>query len=767
MFFRYFVISILVFSAAFTQAQTINRIHVKGNQAISESAVIEASGLKIGQLMTDTGKVIQRLNNELQIETATVLVKEGDITLSIKELPRIVKITVNVSSGVNKELVKRILKEYEVGVNQVLDYGKVQKVVDAITAYIERSGYNDVDVSVDYKILANHQAILVFDMSSQQGYTISGIQFNGQHSLSQRQLEQFSGLSTTGLLSPITGDDYYSAARLQVAVESIKEAYANKGYYGVKITPSIQKISSTKQVKLVMHIQEGVVTKIGEVQTKHLTPSMRKRLKSMGVEKGKPLARYLIRSAEKTIANDFKDEGRYATDVNIQIKPVSMYQADLAFMVHQAPRVNIRFIHIEGNSKTEDQALRRYLDINEGELFSQSKVERSMEGLKALAFLEDVKFKVNPVQGQKNQVDLLVQVKEASSSTIALKGSYDQRQGIIFSLQYSDKNFLGTGNLMSTNLERAVNGKQSYILNWSSPTSLINTNWSESMHIGYDSTVGQIPDVDQSQRYKSTSFHLGLSEYIPIDSHLSFIIGAQPEFRQVENAKLNSMAYLFEQRFGRSFQTWGLKAGLRGRYYDARVGSWDGDLMLVHSPKISNSVPYTKLRSRIEGNLKLMGFWDQNVMLNPIFKLGYGVDSQGGGLPYFEKFQMGSDVTIRGFDTAKVGPYYEYTSLTTDALGNVSGKTVTDYVGGSQFMSMNLNLWLPSPSPESMTPGLYADVVHMNSEHQSSGTRYASGLTMKINSPMGLVQVAYALAVKGVGEKDHMDRFWISMSGSL
>lgn len=122
---------------------------------------------------------------------------------------------------------------------------------------------------------------------------------------------------------------------------------------------------------------------------------------------------------------------------------------------------------------------------------------------------------------------------------------------------------------------------------------------------------------------------------------------------------------------------------------------------------------------------------------------------------------------LRGFDSFKVGPYYEYTTLENDGFGNMVNKTIIDYLGGTQFAGLNLNLWLPSPSPEAMIPGLYADVVNMRSEFKGSGLRSSAGLAMKINTPMGIVQVAYALSMNPVGDQDQLDRFWISMSGSL
>jgi outer membrane protein insertion porin family len=767
MFFSYVTFLTFIFAATLAYAETVNGIKVIGNHFIDTKKVIDASGLKVGESMDNAAVVIGRLNDQLDIETASISTKDGAVLIEIKELPRITKIQVNVSSGISKDIVKRILKEQELQPNQAIDYAKVQRVVDILTGYIERQGYIDVGVSVDYNVLANNQIVLTFDIASHQGYTIRGIHFNGQQTYTARQLQQICGLAITGLLSPLTGDDYYSSSRLQVAVENIKEAYANKGFYAVQITPNITKFDDSKQVQIFFEIQEGDVSRIHQLDFKNLGAEVVEKVKALGLETGAPFSRLLIKEAEKLIEQSYKNDGRYASEVEVKAHSWQKNQVNLTFEVRQAPRVNVRFIQIEGNRKTEDQILRHYFDVVEGDLYSQSKLDRSIEKLKALAFLEKVDCEVKPVKGKADQVDLRIKVKESSSSTISLKGSYDKFQGPVFTLQYTDKNFLGTGNLFDVNLEKASNGRQSYHLNWLNPVSIINPRWSESVSLGYDSVFSQTDDIWKMRRYQTTSFSFGFSEFIPVGNNLNFILGVQPAFRSIGNAQLGSIAYLFEQQYGKSFKTLGLKTGFRGQYYDSVFGNWSADLSLVHSPKWLQAVSYTKLSSRVEGQVKLISYGDQDVILNPIFKFGYGANDQGGSLPYFEKFKIGSDVILRGFDSFKVGPYYEYTTLENDGFGNMVNKTIIDYLGGTQFAGLNLNLWLPSPSPEAMIPGLYADVVSMRSEYKGSGLRSSAGLAMKINTPMGIVQVAYALSMNPVGDQDQLDRFWISMSGSL
>lgn len=496
MFFSYVTFLTFIFAATLAYAETVNGIKVIGNHFIDTKKVIDASGLKVGESMDNAAVVIGRLNDQLDIETASISTKDGAVLIEIKELPRITKIQVNVSSGISKDIVKRILKEQELQPNQAIDYAKVQRVVDILTGYIERQGYIDVGVSVDYNVLANNQIVLTFDIASHQGYTIRGIHFNGQQTYTARQLQQICGLAITGLLSPLTGDDYYSSSRLQVAVENIKEAYANKGFYAVQITPNITKFDDSKQVQIFFEIQEGDVSRIHQLDFKNLGAEVVEKVKALGLETGAPFSRLLIKEAEKLIEQSYKNDGRYASEVEVKAHSWQKNQVNLTFEVRQAPRVNVRFIQIEGNRKTEDQILRHYFDVVEGDLYSQSKLDRSIEKLKALAFLEKVDCEVKPVKGKADQVDLRIKVKESSSSTISLKGSYDKFQGPVFTLQYTDKNFLGTGNLFDVNLEKASNGRQSYHLNWLNPVSIINPRWSESVSLGYDSVFSQTDDLE-------------------------------------------------------------------------------------------------------------------------------------------------------------------------------------------------------------------------------------------------------------------------------
>ena len=159
--------------------------------------------------------------------------------------------------------------------------------------------------------------------------------------------------------------------------------------------------------------------------------------------------------------------------------------------------------------------------------------------------------------------------------------------------------------------------------------------------------------------------------------------------------------------------------------------------------------------------MKLIRIADQDVELNPVFKYGFGAGiGNETSFPYFQKFIVGQDITLRGFDQTAVGPYNLYTGQ--------NNMQVVDYIGGDSFGSLNLSLWLPSFNPEMFIPGVYLDAVSISSkDYPGTGLRYSSGFAMKFNTPMGMMNAAYALTTHKSNDHDNEERFWISMSGNL
>ena len=136
------------------------------------------------------------------------------------------------------------------------------------------------------------------------------------------------------------------------------------------------------------------------------------------------------------------DREKRTVGINLQVVP--------------GPRVMVRQITFKGNTRTTDEVLRREMRQFEGSWYSQAAIDRSKVRLQRLGFFESgsVEAQTVPVPGSNDQVDVVFNVKETTSGSFTFGFGYSQLSGLTTTLQLSQNNFLGTGNQISTEIQR-------------------------------------------------------------------------------------------------------------------------------------------------------------------------------------------------------------------------------------------------------------------------------------------------------------------------
>ena len=131
------------------------------------------------------------------------------------------------------------------------------------------------------------------------------------------------------------------------------------------------------------------------------------------------------------------------------------HTADLTFYIQPGPRVYVRRVIFQGNTRTEDDVLRREMRQLEGSWYSQAAIDRSKIRLQQLGFFKTVSIDKQLVPGSDDEVDLTVKVEEQSAGSLTFGVGYSQYSGIILSSSVSQNNFLGTGDRFSVSAERS------------------------------------------------------------------------------------------------------------------------------------------------------------------------------------------------------------------------------------------------------------------------------------------------------------------------
>jgi outer membrane protein insertion porin family len=158
---------------------------------------------------------------------------------------------------------------------------------------------------------------------------------------------------------------------------------------------------------------------------------------------------------EPDIAPDFKPDPQHP-DQGI---------ADFTITITEGKQFTLRRLEFHGNTYTRDNVLRREVAVNEGDIFDKSLWEFSVLKLNQLGFFnpidkdKDAEFKTNEETGT---VDVDLRVEERGRNQISFNGGISGIGGSFFGLDYSTNNLLGRGESLSFNV--AFGNRQKSIL---------------------------------------------------------------------------------------------------------------------------------------------------------------------------------------------------------------------------------------------------------------------------------------------------------------
>jgi len=208
-------------------------------------------------------------------------------------------------------------------------------------------------------------------------------------------------------------------------------------------------IFSEQVIKAIIGLQKGEVAN-GEALSKALYENLKKYYGAQG---------FIQYTAEVTPT--FKDSPQ---NPNEGI-------ADFLITIDEGKQFTLRRLEFTGNTFTRDNVLRREVLINEGDIYNQSYFEISVTRLNQLGYFnpidkdKDADYKTNDEEGQ---VDITVKVSEKGRQQISFNGGVSGIGGSFFGLEYSTNNLFGRGEVLSLNLA-AGNRQRSFQFSFTEP----------------------------------------------------------------------------------------------------------------------------------------------------------------------------------------------------------------------------------------------------------------------------------------------------------
>ncbi|HEX7340500.1 MAG TPA: outer membrane protein assembly factor BamA [Rhodanobacteraceae bacterium] len=758
----------------------VSDIRVEGLHRIAAGTVFSYMPIEKGDTLTDASaaQAIRALY-QTGFFSDIKLEHQGDILIvKVTELPSINKLEIHGNKAIKTDDLKKGLKS--IGLTQGSTFN--QLALDNVRKELIRQYYNrgHYNVSVDpHVVRLDHNRVNV-DIEIREGKTarIKAINIVGNTAFTDKQIRKNFESDTHNWTSWYSKDDQYSREKVSGDLEKLGSYYMNRGYADFAVTSTQVAIGPKKRsMYITASVHQGDIYKVSDVHLlgKLIVPESTMKMLEF-IKKGQTFNRALVQASAKSMKGLLENIGyAFAKVTPIPKLDKKDHTVDLTFYVQPGQRVYVRRIQFSGNTRTEDEVLRREMRQLEGTWYSKASIERSKTRLNQLGFFKDVEIKHKRVPGTDDQVDLTVSVKEQNSGSLQFGVGYSQYSGTMFTASVSQNDFLGTGDKFSVGVQtsryyKAIN------LRYINPY-ITDSGISVGYNLTYSKTdFGNSDYANFENSTKAFSMFLGfpLSETDRVTAGLgvesnrvNLYPGYSPQsYVDYQNALGNrtshswtfNTSYVHDTRnaywapTAGGLQSLSVNAALPG----STVQSWTADYRGNHYWRLFNSDWVVYLEGKVDYG-STYGNKTYGRTFGP-YKAGEKV-----GFPFWQNFFAGGAQDVRGFQTNSLGPreqtnYYYYPTP----------------IGGAFKVYGTAQVFLPLPFLKNVNTArvaLFTDFGNVYKDYQSfnaSTLRASYGLSLQWQSPMGPLLLSYAIPYREQPNDRHFEeRFQITVGNTF
>lgn len=220
--------------------------------------------------------------------------------------------------------------------------------------------------------------------------------------------------------------------------------------------------STDEALRITIPVNEGKLYRVGEIKIEGNSIISEDRIRAViGLNKGDVASGERL---SKGLFEDLKGVYGSAGFIEYEADPEPTFHdsptnpkegvADFVIKIEEGKQFTLRRLEFLGNTFTRDYVMRREVLLNEGDIYNQALLEFSVQRLNQLGYFDpidkdkDVERRTNDEQAL---VDLNVKVTERGRQEITFNGGVSGIGGSFFGLTYSTSNLLGRGEALSIN----------------------------------------------------------------------------------------------------------------------------------------------------------------------------------------------------------------------------------------------------------------------------------------------------------------------------
>jgi len=470
---------------ATAQSDVVSAIEIHGNRGVPADVIRAHVYTKPGDVYDDAAiyrdfMSLWNTNFFEDIRMEKEATPKGWILhIYVKERPRIKQISYAGISAISKSDILDRFKQEKVGLSpeSQFDYTKVKHAEVVVRQLEAEHGHQFATVRTEIRQLPPAGVDVTFVVREGPKVKVGKIRFEGNRHVKSRDLRQaMHYLKPIGVPHSIFLENIfaktYDASKLDDDMELVREEEQNRGYFKANVGQPQTRIRDTghtgfhipllqhgpgKSMDITVSIDEGDQYRLGSITFKgnKILNNARALRGVFPIKDGDIFNRKLFAKGLENLKNAYGTQGF----INYTPVPTPTFDEQKKTVsweieIDEGKQFSVRRIEFQGNTTTRDKVIRREVVLEEGQLYNEQLWKIGIQRLNQLGFFDQIKpddpqTTDRHLDEKAGTVDLTLKIKEKGKNQIGLTGGVSGLSGSFIGLSYSTNNFLGLGETLS------------------------------------------------------------------------------------------------------------------------------------------------------------------------------------------------------------------------------------------------------------------------------------------------------------------------------
>jgi outer membrane protein insertion porin family len=678
----------------------VERVDLQGNQYLQKDTLLFYVSTKAGERYDEwrLKEDFRRLWDTGFLDDMRLDVLDGQagkvVVFTVKERKRVQIVDYRGTKALSTTNIEDELKKKEAGlrIDSFYDPARARRVEAIIAQMLADKGYPFAKVKHDAKSLGGSGVQVSFVVTEGERAKVREIEFVGNEVFSDDELRGRMKKVRAGAADDVVGiitaptrwgkntftEDKWSDPQ-EGDKKRLQDFYLDHGYVAATIgEPRITYIDGrsgflkkkpVKWARLEIPVSEGDRYRVGEVKFEGLTVFKEEFVRpQLKLQTGDWYRESRVEKLIDRLRDAYGAQGYFQWTVGIDRKPDPARKVvDVVLRMEEDKRYYVGKIRFTGNDTTRDKVIRREVWLNEGDVFNTEALKLSIRRINQLGYFKPMEQPPAIQQSRlgEDRLDLVFKVEEQNRNQFTFGGGVSGLEGTFINASFSTANFLGLGETLQLSAQSGRRTKN-YQIALTEPylfdrpiTAGFDLFHRKITYENFDNVVGYsqagtggslvvgLPVGRFSRLFANYSYEIvdiqGLEDFFdptPDDDTDDGPI-FDPFFFGQEGRRR-------ESRFTPSFvhntvdNPWTPRSGVKYTTSFQFVGGPLGGTLSFYKPNVEAIfyIPHTRrtaLGVRVEG-----------AYVRP-----FGDTEQ---LPYYQRFFLGGETQIRGYNIRSVGP---------------------------------------------------------------------------------------------------------------